>query len=253
MKIPNIVHFIWIEKEGGRKFSYLNFLAVKVARNVQVGCKLIIHTNVKKTENENLINALELADEIVELQPETFFEGIPLKYPQYQADIARLNILKKWGGIYLDTDMFMIMPFDKWRVFDFVMGVESENKEGKITSLSNAAMMSAPDSPVIDKWFELIPKYLRTDVWASHAVNLPVEFIGDRSLNMTVLKQKIFVPFDLSRNFLFERNAACIDDIEGAHAVHAWETFFINHMPAPTPYSARNDHSLFSKLFWRYV
>lgn len=44
------------------------------------------------------------------------------------ADYVRLKVLHEYGGVYLDTDMELIKPFDQFLHHEFVLGYESEGR-----------------------------------------------------------------------------------------------------------------------------
>ena len=44
------------------------------------------------------------------------------------SDVCRYNVLSKYGGIYLDTDVEILRPFDDLLNVDFFIGFESLNK-----------------------------------------------------------------------------------------------------------------------------
>ena len=213
--------------------------------------RLILHTNVWQGDDV-FEEARRLFTEVYKFHPAEEIDGVSLDYPQYQADVKRLQVLRDIGGIYLDTDMFMIRSVDEFRNNRFVMGIEGE-KDGEIEALSNALMMSEQGSPIITKWLQKIPEYLRKNIWAAHAVNLPVTLIDEYKDAFTVLPQKAFVPFDLKQNYLFSN----IDEhlLDEAYAVHAWETYFKSYEISDIvnkDYMMTSD-SLFARTFRKYA
>jgi mannosyltransferase OCH1-like enzyme len=77
-------------------------------------------------------------------------EAYRLKKYAFVSDVCRLYALSNEGGIYLDTDMFLIRTFDSLLHYDFFIG---DQKEGSI----NAAIMgSEPNHPLI---LELLKGY----------------------------------------------------------------------------------------------
>ena len=96
--IPKILHYIWL---GGKKTE----LAEK--------CIASFHTFLPEYEikewNESNIDVNEFGETLKEQYQQWYAEK---KYA-FCSDIARLFILQKYGGIYVDTDVEFIRPIPK--------------------------------------------------------------------------------------------------------------------------------------------
>ena len=64
-----------------------------------------------------------------------------------KSDILLCEILKKYGGIYLDLDFYMLKPFDELRSCDFFCGVVYDREP----NLSNSIIGSSPNNPLINE------------------------------------------------------------------------------------------------------
>jgi mannosyltransferase OCH1-like enzyme len=64
-----------------------------------------------------------------------------------KSDILRCEILKKYGGIYLDLDFYALKPFDELRGCDFFCGIVYDREP----NLSNSIIGSTPNNPVINE------------------------------------------------------------------------------------------------------
>ena len=206
--IPNIIHFIHIS--GYRQFSFCNMLAVLSAHRVQKPDKLYLYYTDEETDNRWWNIAKEYAT-LVKINPLTEFQGVKLDYPQYQADVIRLQKLVELGGIYLDTDILTLKSFDPLRHHSCVMGGEGYNGhvEGlntndldKIGSISNAVIMAEPNHRFTKKWLELLPSKFKHSIWAYHAVVLPLEMVKEDHTLYHVEPVESFIPFDF-------RNPSC--------------------------------------------
>ena len=57
-------------------------------------------------------------------------EAYGMKKYAFVSDFARIYILYYYGGLYLDTDVEILKPFDEFMQNDFFIGYESENQLG---------------------------------------------------------------------------------------------------------------------------
>lgn len=66
-----------------------------------------------------------------------------LKKFAFVSDFARIWILHRFGGLYLDTDVEILKPFDEFMLNDFFMGYESETQLGTsvIGSVANHPLL----------------------------------------------------------------------------------------------------------------
>jgi len=159
--IPKIIHFIYV---GGRPFSFVHFLAVYTAWKVNRPELIYLH----HTE-EPAGDWWELARPLLRLNrvPDvTEVFGNPVTYPAHKADIIRLEMLRRHGGIYLDLDVICINPFDPLLRHPTVMGIEPG------TGLCNAVILAQPGAPFIERW-QAHYRSFDGRRWNHHSVVLP--------------------------------------------------------------------------------
>ena len=159
--VPKIIHFIYV---GGRPFSFIHFLAVYTAWKVNRPQRMFLH----HTE-EPCGEWWALARPLVELNrvaDVTEVYGNPVTYPAHKADVIRLDVLRRYGGIYLDLDVVSLNPFDPLLDRGCVMGIEPG------TGLCNAVILAPPGADFISRWQE---HYRNFDGkrWNYHSVVLP--------------------------------------------------------------------------------
>jgi hypothetical protein len=160
--IPNIIHFVFVA--GGRPFSFIHFLAVYTAWRVNRPDRIYFHHTGEpeghwwqKAKPFLTLNRVEPVREV---------EGNPVTYPAHQADIIRLAMLARFGGVYLDLDVVSLNSLAPLRERDFVMGIEPG------TGLCNAVILSRADAPFLSHWRQ---QYRHFDAkrWNHHSVILP--------------------------------------------------------------------------------
>ncbi len=104
MSIPKTIHYCWF---GGKKKSQLVKDCIDSWRTLMPDYK-IIEWNESNTELEN----------------EFVLEAYKRKKWAFVADYIRFKILYDYGGIYLDTDMFVIKKLDDFLMDKCFLGAE---------------------------------------------------------------------------------------------------------------------------------
>ena len=159
--IPRIIHFIYV---GGRAFSFIHFLAVYTAWKVNRPDVLYFHHTEEPTgywwEKARPLLTLNLVAPVHEIH------GNPITYPAHMADVIRLEMLQRFGGIYLDLDIVSLRPFDPLLQHEFVMGMEPG------TGLCNAVILARGDAEFLQLWREQYRSFDGSR-WNHHSVVLP--------------------------------------------------------------------------------
>lgn len=250
--IPNIIHFMYFFGENSRPFTYVNYLAVKVANDVQKPQNIFFYYNEEPKNNPHW-EALKSFVTMVKVDPPKEIGGVELKYPQYQADVYRLQVLRDHGGIYLDTDTFLLKPLDPLMKENTTMGADSVDEHGNFKSVGIGLIIAKRNSEIFNLWLDKIPEYLKSDVWASHAVDLPMElWKADNSL-FNFVRPKMFVPFGWKDKYILENDRENLKLINGSYAVHMWNTIWANDLNQINESWMQESDSLFAELFRKHV
>ena len=159
--IPKIMHFVYV---GGRPFSFVHFLAIYTASKVNRPEVIYFHhTEEPAGQWWDLARTLVTMNRV---PPVTEVFGNPVTHLAHKADVIRLEMLRRHGGIYLDLDVICVNPFEPLRRHAMVMGIEPG------TGLCNAVILAQPDVPFIERW----QAHYRTfdgKRWNHHSVLLP--------------------------------------------------------------------------------
>ena len=75
--------------------------------------------------------------------------GTPILIPEHVSDIIRLDLIRRYGGVYLDLDVIVTGNLTSLMCHEFVLG---EEEEGCCTP--NAFMMAAPNSTFARLWWD---------------------------------------------------------------------------------------------------
>ncbi|PZP46350.1 MAG: hypothetical protein DI598_12210 [Pseudopedobacter saltans] len=222
--ISNIFHFIFgLEKNFGNKpFSIFHYLAIKSAYDVNKPDNIFLHYKYEPTgewwdKTKRFVTFIP-----VDVPLEIF--GNKLYHYAHKADVIRLLILRKYGGIYLDLDTICIRSLSKLFDNPFVMGMEKIN--GMTKGLCNAVILSTPNSLFIQHWLNSY-RFFRSkgfdNYWGEHSVRVPL-FIADQYPETIHIEENesFFCPSysieDLDN--LFNKNKI----YSNAYIFHLWES-----------------------------
>jgi len=217
--IPNIIHFCFGMKPdfGGRPFSYLHYLAIKSASEVNRPEKIFFHYHYeprglwwKKAKPFLTLNQIEAPQEIF---------GRPLKHYAHQSDVVRLDALIKHGGIYLDSDVICLKSFSPLLKHEFVMGIQPGR------GLCNAVMLASPSSQFLKIWYDEY-RWFRSEgkdeFWEEHSVILPARLAEEHPDLIHIEEQRsFFFPNYDSPEVLFRSSTG---DFSEAYCLHMWES-----------------------------
>lgn len=244
--IPATIHMIYPVTDKTRPWSIVNDLAVKLAQKHHDKNHICITTN----KPMDLPKWVRESVGIIELELPTHFEGVEIVYPQYIADIMRLQILRDYGGIYMDTDILLQKPLDEYLSEErLVMSWETPNRQ----SISNALMMSPPNNLFVEEWLRRMADAIQSNTWAYGGVVLPAKMASNPYLNEScnVLPHNFCCPLDLSRDWLFNPTlkAEAKEKIKDSHAIHVFETYWRDIIKNITLEWIENNDCLFSELY----
>ena len=119
---PNIAHVMWF---GGGEMDFLFYLSILSLVHVAEVDKVFIYGEAPKGYYWSLLEK----DKKVQIIPHALIQmifGKPIKSLVHMSDILRVEILKRYGGIYLDVDAIVVKPFDREiRAYDAVVNIDA--------------------------------------------------------------------------------------------------------------------------------
>lgn len=150
----------------------------------------------------------------------------------HKADIIRLEVLLKYGGIYQDLDVYTIRSFAPLLHFDTVLGLEGGVRPMPRQGLCNGIIISAPHSYFLQRWYDSYRTFDKSK-WAGHSVKKPLELATAHQGELLVLDPfALFYPGwnDGGLRMVHSRSAEQggegwdFDDSR-QFAYHAWSSF----------------------------
>ncbi|KAI9563497.1 hypothetical protein GHT06_010960 [Daphnia sinensis] len=175
--VPNIIHFIRFKNF---ELKFMDYVVVMAAMRNHRPDKIYFHTDIKDAKCEGkywewVKNDSELWSriEIKYLEVPTEIFGQPLSEGWrlwHGSDISRVRIIKKYGGIYLDNDCFVLKSLDKYRKFECSVNWD----EGQI--LGNQVIIANKNARILPLWLDTYKVY-RSDLWYYNGGERPTEEI----------------------------------------------------------------------------
>ncbi|CAO3588531.1 unnamed protein product [Absidia cylindrospora] len=225
--IPNIVHFVYGLKAPNPSLNLIHYLAIKSAHDRLQPDTIMFHYHYLPTGDlfDQALPMLTLHQ--VDLVPTVFDR--PVTHFAHQADIIRLEMLRQYGGIYLDLDVIVMAPMDNLlNQHEFIMG--QEGVDGSV-GLCNAVILAKPNARFLQRWQATYRTFDQTD-WNYHSVVLPGQLAPAFNTELTILNHTAFFwPLWDSpglRTLFLEKSY----DFSLNYASHIWESAANPHLMA---------------------
>lgn len=206
-EIPNIVHFVHLLPDemvgnGNIEFEFRHFLSIYSAHYYLNPDHIFIHTNAAPEQLRALENSPLIWNRIIANLPTVAFNhetaptetssGLGIYNLPNKSDFVRTRVMKKWGGIYMDEDVYLLKDLGPLRKTGF-QNVLGRQAGGDICP---GLFLSYPENDMITAYHALQDRAFDGG-WATHAVGLlsqlAVQFAG-RDKNVLVLEQDAFFP-----------------------------------------------------------
>lgn len=260
--IPKIFHFIYIF--GGHDFLMAHYIAIRSCYEIHNPDKIYFYTDGDNPNNE----WFQKVKSFVEVVPVRIPSHINNRYifcKQHQADVMRLYILKKAGGVYMDIDILSLKPLDGNRQLSMEKKGDQNLYNNKfvickeaVDKYCNCFIMSVREHPIFDCWLDAYEKHygMVEDHWAGLSVRKPYELITqdkDDKFGSVVLSQRVILPFLFHDFSFFHKDIS--STLTESLTVHLWDTEALKYdlVPKNVKYFEENPNNTFTKLFRKYI
>ncbi|XP_067946235.1 uncharacterized protein [Watersipora subatra] len=162
--IPNVFHYVRFNQ------SFLKFyamLSIKSALRINPE-KVYIHTNSPPQGHFWDMIKNDPRIKVVHRDPPTSIFGKEFGWVQHGSDLARIQILREHGGIYLDNDCIVINEFERERKHHCVVSKSSEERH-----MGNMFMMATTDCVFMQLYEELYRLDYQRHIWYYNGGELP--------------------------------------------------------------------------------
>lgn len=206
--IPNIIHFVNLKPDDEVsnttiRFPLRMFVAVYSASYYLKPDTIYIHTNIEKDligdalkySSNPYVQALRRMPEVkfnYVVSPTKTNTGRNIDLLAHRSDFVRLEMLKKYGGIYLDDDVYALRDLKPLRELGYhtVTGRQSNDQ------VCNAVILSSPGNPFIETFYELSHRVF-DGAWTTHSVDLLTHIskaFQKPDLSTLVMSRETFFP-----------------------------------------------------------
>jgi len=119
--VPNIIHYIHFDQ---KILPFVPFICICSAFYNHRPSKIYIHLNVGIQGKYFDLLRRVLGDKLVvrSLEKPSHVFGQKLTSVEHSTDVARIKILMKYGGIFLDQDVFVVSNLNRLRHFELAIG-----------------------------------------------------------------------------------------------------------------------------------
>lgn len=144
--VPNVVHYVLFETH---KISYVQMLSIFSVIQIHKPEEIIIHCDCDRIDDgdehwDRIINLVNETNEVIlrinQIERPTKIFGTDIKPENvnfHGSDITRYGTLKKYGGIYLDNDIFVTQPLHEFRKFEFTLNWDEDQYLGAQVLIGN--------------------------------------------------------------------------------------------------------------------
>ena len=242
--IPNVVHFITgqgdaseslLDRHGPRlasrrmerassEFQLINYLVLLSARQHLQPDQLFLHYSIEPTGYwwSKVKDDRQLNLTLHRIPPITSIYEHSVYHHAHRTDIARLEILDRYGGIYLDLDVLVLRSFS--HLIANPSHVEAifawENEE--FHALSNAVILA----PIYSKFLRRLHQSYQSfnsSCWACHSILLAGQLARIYSTEVHILPSYTF--FRPSWSHIEELYVYNQYDFHENYACHLWNSY----------------------------
>ncbi|TIB70981.1 hypothetical protein E3Q24_02617 [Wallemia mellicola] len=193
-KIPSVVHYTFGLGDDSEELEYYQYLAIRSALIV-LKPKAVLFHYINEPYGPWWDRLKELPEAVhVMARNMTHIFHQPVDNEESKSDVIRLEALLRWGGVFLEPDVFVIRDFLSAGLLNepVVMGMESQTDMTKHeldpTGLNNAVILAEPNSRFIRDWYNSYGTFNQSEP-AKHSLEVPWKFARLNPSYVTVLNR----------------------------------------------------------------
>ncbi|KAJ3055312.1 hypothetical protein HK097_010892 [Rhizophlyctis rosea] len=224
---PRVVHYVFgLEADfGGKNFGLMHYLSVEsVVVNLQPTQIMWHYVYLPTDENFWWRNAkkfltLNKIDQITRVFDKEII------HHAHKADVLRLQVVLRHGGIYLDSDMIIFRPFPP-SFYSSGAIMAQEGAPDHFVGLCNAFIMAPPNDTFVTTWYNQYRTFNHS-IWNYHSVQLPAHLWTAHPDTVRVLDhRKMFWPTWAPNHLdaaLSPKGGLMVNDVTGKKEWMKWD------------------------------
>ena len=169
--IPNIVHYVWL---GSHTFSFFSYLSLLSSLHVFKADTVYIHGNqYPKGKYWDRVKRNDRVKFIFREVPSTVFGHIIGAKLSHASDFIRVDVLLRYGGIYLDWDVLWVNSIpESLRKYDFIACADWP-KTGSYPDVFNMGLIAASNQSLFLQYFMESFRHYIDSHWSYNAIHMP--------------------------------------------------------------------------------
>lgn len=226
-KIPNLVHFIFIQTNTTTSLTLHDFIAIYSAHYHLKSPEILLHVTEPLSEpyspyTEAILKIPNLKVNPVKLINQTKYGTAIVKLP-HQSDFLRAELLAEYGGVYCDLDVVILRDFAPLRNsgFEVVVGMQVDK------SIASGMFLTIPKGALMHEFREQMHELYNPKVWADHVVGNLGNLSRKYANTTLILPHDALSPLDWSRSqlerLLFDRTTDFFD-WRTSYSLHAYRS-----------------------------
>lgn len=200
--VPNIVHLIWFG--ASRQFTFINYVSVLSVIRFQKPAKILLHCDHlpigrwwQRLKHEGHYDNEAGLISIMARQPPAFVGRSRIDSVYHQADVVKLEVLVKYGGIYVDLDVILLRSLNPLRVYEASIGREKPPK------LIMGVMLARKGARFLRLWLDSYKHSYKPDLWDYNSGIVPYHLYTLRPDLLHVESRALTTPDWTERHLLW--------------------------------------------------
>jgi hypothetical protein len=182
---PNIAHLMWV---GRGKMDFTMYLSLLSLVHVAEMDMVYIHGEEPTGKYWNKVKDNKKV-KVIYRSPEVSVYGQNVNVLAHKSDVWRVDVLQKYGGLYIDTDVIIVKPLDNHiRAYDAVTSLDislPKYMDQYPYTLQNGAMLGKPGVRFWEDYQKSMSFY-KDKVWAWNSCFVPYKIKERHPRNLLI-------------------------------------------------------------------
>jgi hypothetical protein len=193
------------------RFNFVHYVSILSVHKIHKPDKIMFHCDVIPRDSWWLKANHDFNLTVVHHQPRKDIFGKKSQHIEHIADVARLEVLLKYGGIYIDCDVIIVRPLHVFRQYSATIGKSREY------IFSASTIISEPNSTFIRMWYDTYKRNFKPKEWFYNSGIVPYKLYMKHPDLIHVVNEHFSRPAGLDLPYM-------------VHHVIDWSYFYTLHL-----------------------